>query len=220
MAIEPFIWLVALLPLAAYLTLFGAIRLSGRPLATSGGRDIFAVAVAISGLFIVGPAELFFPSAAGAAFGPTIWPVLVFLYFLLVTLVILSARPRLIVYGLGPASLTEPLLLAAKTIDPTATCDHQAGQIELPTVGIHLRIEGHRGTDTAEIIAYESFVSPSFWRQLLRSLRSELATEESSSPRYGGVVFAIGVAMLAFLSLKLFIAHDEVVQGFREWLWR
>jgi len=220
MTIEPFILLVALLPLAAYLTLFGLIRLTGRPMATSGGRDIFAVSVAISGLFIVGPAELFFPAAAGAAFGPKIWPAIGLLYFLLVALIILSARPKLIVYGLGSASLAEPLLLAAKRIDPTSICDEESGQIVLPSSGIHLRIDGHRGTDTAEVYAYENVVSPSFWRLLLRLLRAEIATEEASSPRYGGLVFVIGLAMLAFLSWQLFSSHEQVVQGFQEWLWR
>ena len=95
MAIDAFLLLIALLPLAAYfallplaayLTLFGGLRLSGRPWVTSGGRDIFAVAVAISGLIAVGPAELFFPRAASSLFGAGIWPVLGFLYFLIVTL--------------------------------------------------------------------------------------------------------------------------------------
>lgn len=220
MTIEPFVWLIALLPLAAYLTLFGAIRLSGRPMVTTGGRDTFAVAIAISGCFMVGPAELFFPSEAGALFGPMIWPVLMLLYLLLVTLVILSSRPKLIVYGLGPTALTDPLLLAAKTIDPTAICDVDAGQIKLPASGIHLRIEGHRGTETAEVTAYENVASPSFWRQLLRALRAEIAFEEASSPRSGGIVFTIGIAIVAFLLVKLYRDHNEVVQGFREWLWR
>lgn len=220
MSIAPFSMLIAILPLAAYLTLFGAIRLLGRPMVTTGGRDIFAVAIAISGLIAVGPAELFFPTAAATLFGAAIWPVLAFLYLLLVILVIISSRPRLVVYGLGPKSMTQPLLRAAQTIDPDARCDEEAGQIELPRSGLHLRLEGHRGAETAEVFAYESHVSPSFWSRLLVALRAELSKEEAVSPRRGGTSFAIGLAMLLFLSLQLFVAHEEVVQGFREWLWR
>ncbi len=220
MTIEPFVWLIALLPVAAYLTLFGAIRLSNRPMVTTGGRDTFAVAIAISGCFMVGPAELFFPSEAGALFGPMIWPVLMLLYLLLVILVILSSRPKLIVYGLGPTLLTEPLLLAAKTIDPTAICDADAGQIQLPASGIHLRIDGHRGTETAEVTAYESVASPRFWRQLLRALRAEIASEGASSPGSGVIVFAFGIVMVAYVLFIVYFRHNEIVQGFREWLWR
>jgi hypothetical protein len=217
---EPFSLLIAILPLAAYLTLFGAIRLSGRPVVTTGGRDIFAVAVAVSGLIAIGPAELFFPRAAATLFGAAIWPVLAFLYFLVVTLIVMSARPRLVVYGRGPNSLVDPLLRAAQTIDSQATADEAAGEVTLPSLGLHLRLDGHRGTDTAEIFAYESNVAPSFWGRLHRAMRVEFGKEEPASPRRGGMSFAIGMGMLVFLSLKLFVAHDQVVQGFREWLWR
>lgn len=220
MAIEPFVLLIALLPLAAYLTLFGMIRLSGRPMVTTGGRDTFAIAVAISGLVAVGPAELFFPEAAAAALGMAIWPVLAFLYLLLVTLVILSSRPRLIVYGRGTSALAIPLLRAAQSIDPQASCDESAGQISLPSAGIHLRIDGYRGADTAEVSAYESSIVPSFWQRLLVALQSELSKEEAVAQRRGGMTFVLGAAMLVLVSIQLFVAHEQVVQGFREWLWR
>jgi hypothetical protein len=220
MSIAPFSLMIALLPLAAYLTLFGIIRLLGRPMATTGGRDTFAVAIAIAGFIAVGPAELFFPMAAATLFGAAIWPVLAFLYLLLVTLVILSSRPRLVVYGCGPRALLQPLLSAARSIDAEAHCDEDAGQIELPQAGVHLRVDGHRGTDTSEVFAYETNLSPSFWHQLLQSVRAELAKQEVTSPRRGGTSFAIGLAMLLFLSLQLFVARDAVVQGFHDWLWR
>lgn len=217
---EPFNLLIALLPLAAYLTFFGALRLTGRPMVTTGGRDIFAVAIAISGLMVVGPAELFFPVPAATAFGAAIWPVLGFLYFLIALLVVLSSRPRLIVYGRGPGALIAPLLRAAQCIDPDARADEAAGQIEFPAARLHLRVDGTRGGDSAEIFAYESGIATSLWNRLLVSLRTELAKEEPASPRSGAVSFAVGIMMLGFLSLKLFVAYDQVVQGFQEWLWR
>jgi hypothetical protein len=220
MVIEPFVLLIALLPLAAYLTLFGLIRLSGRAMVTTGGRDTFAIAIAISGLVAVGPAELFFPEAAAAAFGIAIWPVLVFLYFLLVTLVILSSRPRLVIYGRGVSALASPLLRAAQSIDPQAECDESAGQISLPGAGIHLRIDGFRGADTAEVFAYEGSIVPSFWHRLRAALQEELSKEEAVAQRRGGMTFVVGAAMLVLISVQLFVAHDQVVQGFQEWLWR
>lgn len=217
---EPFNLLIALLPLAAYLTFFGANRLMGRPMVTTGGRDIFALAIAISGLVAVGPAELFFPVPAATALGAAIWPVLAVLYLLIVLLVMLSFRPRLIVYGRGPVTVTGPLLRAAQALDPRARADEAAGCIELPDLRLHLRIEGTRSSDAAEIFVFENGVTPSFWNRLLAALRVELAREEPASPRSGAVSFALGIAMLGFLSLKLFVAYDQVVQGFQEWLWR
>ena len=74
--VEPFTILLALLPLIGYLLVLSAIRLSGRALVTTGGRDVAALAMAISGLIAVGPAELFFPTAAATVFGPAVWVAL------------------------------------------------------------------------------------------------------------------------------------------------
>jgi hypothetical protein len=46
---------------AVYLLLLGVVNWSRRPLLVSGGRDAAALALAVSGMAIVGPIELFFP---------------------------------------------------------------------------------------------------------------------------------------------------------------
>jgi len=209
-----------MLPLAAYLTLFGFIRLFGKPRVTTGGRDFIAVAIAVSGLVVIGPAELFFPAAAAMLFGVAIWPVLTVLYFLLVLLVILSSRPRLVIYGSGPRAISEPLLRAAQSLDGDATLDQEAGTVVLPRSGVHLRLEGHRGSDASEVFAYETNTTPIFWNRLNIALRSELAAVESVSPRRGGMMFATGIIILLFLTLQMVAAPEAVTQGFREWLWR
>jgi hypothetical protein len=50
---------IALGPLATYLLVLGVLNLSSRPLLTTGGRDAAALAMAIAGLMVVGPMELF-----------------------------------------------------------------------------------------------------------------------------------------------------------------
>ena len=109
---EPFSLLLALVPLVGYLALVGLIRISGNTLITTGARDIGAIGLAISGLVAVGPAELFFPTAAATAFGPTVWLILIVFYALCVALVALTSKPRLVVYGRTPEEIYEPLLNA------------------------------------------------------------------------------------------------------------
>src|SRR6056297_912316 len=90
MLIEPFPLILAFLPLSAYLLLIGMIRLVAAPVVTTGGRDLGALAVGISGLVAIGPAELFFPGPAAASMGAYVWLVLLLFYILAVSLVILS----------------------------------------------------------------------------------------------------------------------------------
>ncbi len=187
---------------------------------TTGGRDIFAVAIAISGMVAVGPIELFFPSAAGAAFGTGVWPLLAFLYFLFVSLVILSSRPKLVVYGAGPSAVMSALLEAAKKIDPNAKSDVDGGQIELPESGLHLRVEGYRYGDWCDIQAFESNVTPMFWRRLLVVFRDELRQAQPANSSRGVLSFTIGISLLVIVSVSVFSAPTEVVQDFRQWIWR
>lgn len=198
----------------------GGIRLFGRPLVTTGGRDTFAVAVGISGLAAVGPGELFFPSAAGSSFGPAVWPLLAMLYFLLVSLVILNNRPRLVIYGIRDSTVLSPLLSACQTIDATARLDEPSGTVALPELGIHLRVVPHRASDSVDIEAFESNVSPQFWRVLLTRLRPQIAIVPAAPPASGVALTLAGLVMLGVAGLQLFQQPSQVVQGLRDWLWR
>lgn len=211
--------LLALLPLGAYLVMIGMVRKAGRPLATTGGRDTFALAIGLSGLMAVGPGELFFPSAAGATFGPAVWPMLAMLYFLLVSMVILNSRTRLVVYGLSGPALAQPLLGACRRIDPASVVDLAAGTVTLPSLGVHLRIVAHGASETADIEAFESQVPPSFWRTLLGELRQELAPLPAAT-KTGGVLAAVGLAILLLVALQVVRAPSQVVEGLNDWLWR
>ena len=191
----------------------------GRPLVTTGGRDIFALSIGISGLVAVGPGELFFPSAAGATFGPAVWPMLAVFYFLLVTMVILNSRPRLVVYGVGSHDLIQPLLRACERIDPQSVADGLAGTVTLPTHAVHLRVMPHNGSHSADVEAFEPNVSHAFWRLLLAELRREVAVAPAVAPRRGGLL-SIGLAMLVLVALQVVRSPSQVVEGLRDWLWR
>ncbi len=220
MSISPFVFLVAFLPLAAYLTLFGTLRLLGRPIVMTGARDIVAIAIAVSGLIVVGPVELFFPEATAALIGIRIWLVLAFLYGLIVLLIVISSRPRLVVYGMTANDLLPHLVKAAGRLDAAAQLDSSGGTISLPSLGIHLRVDSHRGTDISEVFAYETGVLPSFWRHLRTSLLIEVAQEPKTLPRRGSMVFTSGIIILFFVFYVALSAPDTVVQELQAWLWR
>ena len=219
-SVEPFTILLALLPLIAYLIVFSLIRLSGRALVTSGGRDIAALALAISGLLAVGPAELFFPTAAATVFGPVVWLPLAAFYGLSVSLIALTTAPRVVVYGRTPEELYSPLLEAAKEIDATATGDPKLLQITLPAAGVHLRVDGQRAVDYAQVLAFEPNVSMRFWSKLLATLRKKVHQQSTPLPRRGFAMLTCALLLSSLLMWQSFSNRELVVEGFRNWLWR
>ncbi len=218
--VEPFTILLALLPLIGYLLVLSAIRLSGRALVTTGGRDVAALAMAISGLIAVGPAELFFPTAAATVFGPAVWVALGVFYALCTTLVALTTSPKLVVYGRTPEELFEPLLAAAREIDPKASGESQTLQVRLPQSGVHLRLDGVRYIDHALVLAFEPNLSPRFWKTLLLNLRKQVSQRVSPMPRRGFAMLAVVVMLSTILLWQSFSNRELLVEGFRDWLWR
>lgn len=218
--IEPFKILLALLPLIGYLTVISMIRLSGRAMVTTSGRDIAALAVAISGLLAVGPAELFFPTAAATVFGPMVWIALGMFYALCTTLVALTSAPSLVVYGRTPEELYEPLLAAAREIDAEAEGDDQNLQVSLPRAGVHLRLDGQRSIDHARVLAFEPNLSHRFWRSLLMNLRRQVSQRAAPAPRRGFAMLVLVVLLGAILAWQSFGNRELLVEGFRSWLWR
>ncbi len=219
-SIEPFKLLLALLPLIGYLSLICMIRLSGRALVTTGGRDIAALGIAISGLLAVGPGELFFPTAAATVFGPVVWVALGLFYALCTALIALTTTPRLIVYGRTPEELFEPLLEAARAIDPETTGDIKTLLVRLPQSGVHLRLDGQRSIDHAQVLAFEPNVSLRFWHVLLVNLRKEVAKRASPMPRRGFAMLMVVALLSVVLLWQSFGNRELVVEGFRDWLWR
>ncbi len=212
--------LLATLPLGAYLITIGTARLRGRVVVTTGGRNTFALAIAISGLVAVGPAELFFPSAAGVTFGPAVWPMLGILYLLMTSLVVLNQRQRLVVLGLSAEGIVEPLLRACQTLDPSSRVDEQAGTLTLPAAAIHLRLIPHTGSLSADIEAFQTNVTPEFWQRLLTQLRAETDALPKTAVGAGGVMTVVGSCLLALAAIQLLTVPGEVLLGLKDWLWR
>ncbi|QEF97697.1 hypothetical protein Mal15_17390 [Stieleria maiorica] len=220
MTIEPIYLLIALLPLIAYLLLLGVIRISGRVLVTTGGRDIAALGFSVAGWVAIGPGELFFPKAAAGVFGGWVWLALATFYGLIVSLLALTARPRLVVYGRTPEQMLTPLLEAALELDSEASCDRETLQVYLPNLRVHLRASGHQAIDTTSIESFEPIAAAAFWGKLLGHLRDKAAATTAPAPRRGGTMIAVALAIGTLVVWRAVAERQQVVEGFREWLWR
>jgi hypothetical protein len=116
MSVDPFRLAIALVPVAAYVLLLGVVNARRRPFLTSGGSDLTALGVALSGLMFVGPMELFRPEAATREFGNYIWLVLLLFYWLWLLLVVLVSRPRLVIYNINMEAAGSTPRLAGREI--------------------------------------------------------------------------------------------------------
>ena len=113
MTVDPLRLAIALVPVGAYVLVLALVNARRRPFLTSGGCDLAALGVALSGLMFVGPLELFRPEAATREFGNYIWLFLLSLYWLGLLLALLVARPRLVVYNISSEELRPVLVEAA-----------------------------------------------------------------------------------------------------------
>jgi hypothetical protein len=220
MSIETIYLLIAILPLTAYLMLLGCIRFFGRVLITTGGRDIAALGFGIAGLIAIGPGELFFPKAAAGVFGPWVWFALITFYSLIVSLIALVSRPRIVIYGRMPEQLVEPLHAACLELDSGATVDRERRRVMLPKSGVQLRVSGHTGLDSASIESFEPIAAARFWQALLGHLREKVQATDAPTPRRGGLMVSIAVVLAAFVIWQAIEDREQVVNGFRQWLWR
>jgi hypothetical protein len=204
---DPFRLSLALGPLAIYLMVIGAMNMFRRPFVVSGGRDTAALGLAVSGLVIVGPAELFFPVSASLRFEPLpwmVWVLLVALYALSVVLVVLLLRPRLVIYNVSRDELRPILAELVAELDPEA---RWAGDsLALPNLGIQLYVGGLAAMRNVSLSAVSGHQSHRGWRRLEVALAAALSKLEVPRNPYALSLLSAG-ALLALL-VVLAMAHD------------
>src|SRR3972149_2536381 len=120
LAIDAFRLILALGPVAIYLLLLGTINLSRRALLVSGGRDAAVLALALTGMLLVGPFELFLPRPTVVHYGPSLWGLALGFSALGVTMGILMLRPRLVIYNISADKLRRILAETVSRLDGEA----------------------------------------------------------------------------------------------------
>jgi hypothetical protein len=200
---------LGLAPVALYLWLLGVRNLSPRPRLVSGVRDSAMLALAVSGLVVVGPIELFFPHEAAVWFGPHVWLLLLALYAMCVVLWLLMSRPRLVIYNVSLNKLRPTLADVVDSLDADA---RWAGDsLALPGLGVQLYAEDFAVLRGVSLIAAGGKQSQGGWRRLDEALRAALAREEvARDPRGLGLFFA---GLLCLAAIGWSIARSPAAAG-------
>ncbi len=206
---DPLHFSIIAAPMGVYLLLIGLINLRRRPFVTTGARDAAAIGIAISGLMIAGPMELFFPESAAGRFGSYVWLLLIAFYGLCVSLIVLLMRPRIVVYNLSPQRLRPILADIATRLDGKA---RWAGDsLLLPSLDVHLHLEGNSWMSNSQLVSVGDKQRFESWRIVERELREELSKMRSETVVFGVALISMAV-LLAVVSVVWVVRQPEVVR--------
>jgi hypothetical protein len=209
---------IALGPLAVYFLLLGFINLSTRPFVTTGARDVGALGLAVSGLIVAGPMELFLPEAATNRFGGYVWLLMLAFYALCLTLLVLMLRPRLVIYNVNPDQLRAVLAEVVAALDSEA---RWAGDsLVLPKLGVQLHVELSGALRNVQLVAAGPRQSFAGWKRLENALAKVLRQTAASPNPHGFSLLALGILLIGLLAFCIFRDSTTVVQGLHEMLRR
>ena len=214
--IDPLHLAIALGPLAAYFLLLGLVNLSRRALVTTATRDVFALGIAVSGLVIAGPMELFLPEAAAWQFGSFVWVLLLSFYFLCLTLISLLLRPRIIVYNQTRDETRQAVESVARELDSDGRWDGDS--LLCPNLRVHLHIETFGAVKNVQLVSSGAEQSFNGWKKLELSLRDHLAESSGTPNLYGMVLMAFGIMMAGMVGVYLVNDPQTVAQSLKEML--
>ena len=205
---EPFHQCLALGPVAIYLLLLGAINLARRPLVVSGGRDAAALGLAVSGLAFVGPMSLLFPESVAAHFGPAgtkyLWLTFVGVLAICLITVLLTLRPRLVIYNISVDQLRPILAEVVERMDADA---RWAGDcLFLPGLGVQLHLESSGWMRNVSLVSSGPKQDYQGWSRLGVELAAALRSVEARWNLAGVLLLSIGNALVLWLAWA--IIHD------------
>jgi hypothetical protein len=183
---------------------------------TTGGRDTAALAIAVAGLIIVGPMELFLPADAVGNFGPFVWVLLISFYSLSVTLFILVQRPRLVVYNVTADTLRPVVAEVATALDPDVRW--AGSSLVLPHLQIELHMEAFPPLKNMSLVASHDEQNIESWRRLELALSAALNRLEVRPNPSGALLVAASLAMVSLVYWRLYSDPLGVAQAFREML--
>lgn len=202
---------VALGPLATYLIVLGLINLSPRPMLTTGGRDVAALALALAGLVVAGPMELFMVEQAAVVMGGLVWVLLLLGYFLIVVLLILTLRPRLVVYNTSADQLRPILAAVVARLDGEA---RWAGEsLNMPQLGVQLHVEAWPMLHNVQLVSAGPNQNLLGWRRLEDELAIALRKTRHTGNLFGIVASSLGIFLAAALTWNMALDPVAVAQA-------
>lgn len=183
----------AAVPLGCYLLALGLVHLRRRPFVLSGASDAFLLAAGLSGLLLLGPLALVEPAVGGSRWG---WPVLILIVALVASLLILTSRPRIVVYNATVDQLRPAVAEVALGLDASA---RWAGEtVALPGRGLQIHLDGGPSMRTVCLVALGQRPSPEGWGEFSRRLRSVVTPLRVSPSPWSWLFIGLGTVLLSF----------------------
>ena len=207
---------IALGPLALYLIILGAVNLRRRPVLASGAVDAAGLAMAVSGFVVVGPMQLFLPEAAAVRFGAYIWLLLLSFYGLCVTLYILVARPRLVVYNHSAEGVKSLLGDLALRLDSESKW--AGDSLLMPQLGVHLHLEPYSPMRNVSLVSAGERQSYAGWQRVQKEFAAALKSAEVAPNPRGFTFLACGLLMIGYPAWLMFMNPNAVAAQLREML--
>ncbi len=201
---------------AVYMLILGVLNLSRRPWVVSGVRDAAALGLAVFGLILVGPLELFVPSVAMLRYGAYVWPLLAGFYGMCLILVLLTMRPRLIVYNVSTEELRPILAALATRLDPGACW--AGDSLSLPHLGVELHFESSVWMRNVSLVSSGRHQNDLGWRKLARELAAALAPVELGRNPRGISLLSAGSLILAWLVINVARNPKAIGEALRDML--
>ncbi|MBN1852485.1 MAG: hypothetical protein JW829_07160 [Pirellulales bacterium] len=214
MFFDPFRLAIALVPLAAYFAVIGLVNLRRRPFLTNGACDLAVLGVALTGVMVIGPMELFMPEAAAVRFGSFVWLFLVVFYWLCVSLVILLSRPRVVIYNIAIDQLRPVLADVVGRLDSHSRWAGDA--LVLSTLGIQLHLEAFSAMRCVLLVASGPHQDLQNWRRFESALAAALQqVRVPPNPRAIGLLAA---ALLLAIAIQIHLLSNPlaVAQAMQE----
>lgn len=192
---------IALLPLALYFVRLGWVNCRARPTLVTGTRDTLGVALAISGLVVIGPMKLFMPQAAAQRFDGFIWILLIAFYLLCVLLLVLLMRPRLIIYNSTMDHVRPLLARCAAELDREASW--ASDSLSLPQLQVQLHLEAMPALGYVQILATGPRQNLLGWRRVEQDLRRELHALRAPRNPQSIVLFIVASLLLSMMIVAI-----------------
>ena len=209
---------IALGPVATYLVVLGLINLSSRPLLTTGARDVASLAIALLGLIVAGPMNLFLVEEAAVLYGAWVWLIMLVAYGLVVLLIVLLLRPRLVVYNITVEQLQPLVAEIATRLDPDA---QWAGDgLAMPRLGVQLHLEASPLLKNVQLVSSGPEQSLAGWRQFQVALNADLRRVHTGPNQLGVGIFGVGILFIMVMTFVLAGDPAGTVQAVNEMLRR
>jgi hypothetical protein len=157
--------------------------------------------------------ELFLPSATSFMLEGMVWPLLVTLYGMTLTLVVLVQRPRIVIYNVSSDQLRPALAMVIGHLDPEA---RWAGDcLYLPGLGAQLNIESVALVRNVQLVAAGPVQNFEGWARLEVALRVALRQVGGRRNLYGLSLVAAGIALAAVFTLAMAASWDDILRAAR-----